>query len=63
MNISVFGLLGIVFIVLKILGHITWSWLWVTAPIWGPLAIGFAFLILTGSAVLLAGLFATKKGY
>lgn len=28
------GLLTIVFIVLKLLGIITWSWFWVLSPIW-----------------------------
>ena len=28
--------LCIVFIVLKLLGIITWSWLWVLCPIWIP---------------------------
>lgn len=28
------GLLTIVFIVLKLLGVITWSWWWVLSPIW-----------------------------
>ena len=28
------GLLTIVFIVLKLLGKINWSWLWVLSPIW-----------------------------
>ena len=28
------GLLTIAFIVLKLLGIITWSWVWVLAPIW-----------------------------
>lgn len=28
------GLLTIVFIVLKLIGVIAWSWLWVLAPIW-----------------------------
>ena len=28
------GLLTIVFIVLKLLGKITWSWWWVLSPIW-----------------------------
>lgn len=28
------GLLTIVFIVLKLLGFITWSWVWVLSPIW-----------------------------
>ena len=33
------GLLTIVFIVLKLTNVITWSWLWVLAPLWLPLAI------------------------
>ena len=53
-------LLFLVFLVLKLTGHIDWSWWWVTAPLWGPLAIVFAlaavagvvWLVLTG--VLLA---------
>lgn len=28
------GLLTIVFIVLKLIGVISWSWLWVLAPLW-----------------------------
>lgn len=28
------GLLTIVFIVLKLIGVINWSWLWVLAPLW-----------------------------
>lgn len=35
------GLLTIVFIVLKLLGEITWSWWWVLSPIW----ISFAIVI------------------
>ena len=31
---SFVGLLQIVFIVLKLTGHITWSWFWVLSPIW-----------------------------
>ena len=33
------GLLTIVFIVLKITGHINWSWVWVLAPLWGGIAL------------------------
>lgn len=33
------GLLAIVFIVLRIIGVIDWSWWWVLAPIWIPTAI------------------------
>lgn len=28
------SLLTIVFITLKLLGYITWSWLWVLSPLW-----------------------------
>ena len=33
------GMLTIAFIVLKLTGYITWSWWWVLAPTWIPLAI------------------------
>ena len=33
------GLLTIVFIVLKLLKIISWSWLWVLSPLWMPIAI------------------------
>ena len=37
------GLLTIVFIVLKLLKVINWSWLWVLAPIWIPIIITIMF--------------------
>lgn len=41
-------LLGVAFIILKLCNVITWSWWWVTAPLWGPLAILLAILIIMG---------------
>ena len=38
-GISFGGLLCIVFIVLKLLHIIAWSWVWVLAPLWIPLAL------------------------
>ena len=38
-NFPIFGILGLIFITLKLTGHITWSWMWVLAPFWIPLAI------------------------
>lgn len=32
MNIGFFGLLQLVFIVLKVIDQLTWSWWWVFAP-------------------------------
>lgn len=50
-GISVFGLLGIIFVTLKLLGVsqvATWSWWWVTAPFWGMTAFILLILIVTG---------------
>lgn len=38
-NFPIVGLLGLIFITLKLTGYITWSWLWVLSPFWIPLAI------------------------
>ena len=40
-GVGFFGLLTIVFIALKLMGYIAWSWLWVLAPLWMPFVIGF----------------------
>lgn len=39
MQIGFLGLLGIVFIILKLTGVIDWSWWWVTSPLWGGYAL------------------------
>ena len=53
------GLLTIVFITLKLTGHIDWSWWWVLAPFWGPFAliaiIGLLALIVIGIGELMGG--------
>jgi hypothetical protein len=41
----IFGILGLIFITLKLTGHITWSWLWVLSPFWIPFAF-FAVICL-----------------
>lgn len=46
-------LLFVVLLVLKLTGSITWSWLWVTAPLWGGLAIWLGILFFTFLASLL----------
>jgi hypothetical protein len=45
-GITFAGLLAIAFIVLKLTGVIAWSWLWVLAPLWIPLAIVIVILII-----------------
>lgn len=44
-GIGFFGVLTIVFIVLKLLGVIKWSWLWVLSPILLPLAVFLIFWV------------------
>ncbi len=43
-GIGFLGLLGILFIALKLTGVIDWSWWWVTIPLWGGLALVLAIL-------------------
>lgn len=38
-GISISGLLGVAFVILKLTGYITWSWWYVTMPFWLPLVI------------------------
>ena len=39
-GIGFVGLLTICFIVLKLIGIINWSWVWVISPIWISIIIG-----------------------
>lgn len=53
-GVGFFGALAIVFIVLKLVGVINWSWVWVLCPIWGqvilwPIVFGVAVLIMATS--------------
>ena len=48
-GVSIIGLLGVLFIGLKLTHYIDWSWWWVLAPFWGGLA--FFFVLLIGMAI------------
>jgi hypothetical protein len=41
----IFGILGLIFITLKLTGHITWSWIWVLSPFWGPFALALVIFL------------------
>ena len=45
-GVSFLGVLAIVFIVLKLIGTIDWSWWWVLSPIWIPAAIIITVLLI-----------------
>lgn len=44
-GIGFFGALALLFIGLKLGGVITWSWVWVLAPLWGPFALAFVITL------------------
>lgn len=67
-GVSIIGLLGVLFIGLKLGGVISWSWLWILAPFWGGFALIIAFIIVWLIVVGLISLYteivfrlATKK--
>jgi len=51
------GLLTIAFIVLKLCGVITWSWLWVFSPMWLTLLFVMVVLLFAGIVLLFCSLF------
>ncbi len=53
-GIGPLSLLGIAFVVMKIMGYITWSWWWVLAPFWIPICLALVLLVLIIGLVLLA---------
>jgi len=52
----------VVFVVLKLIGQITWSWWWVTAPFWGQFVIGFVVLILWAITFRIINLIQDARG-
>lgn len=48
------GVLFLIFLVLKLTGLIDWSWWWVTAPIWIPLLV-IAAVLLVAAIIGLVG--------
>jgi hypothetical protein len=60
-SISTTGLLGVLFVGLKLTGHINWPWLWVLSPFWIPIAILLAILVVAGLFLLIAYLIDQAK--
>lgn len=50
-GIGVFGLLGVAFVVLKLMGVINWSWWLVTLPFWGGLVVALIVFIVIYAVV------------
>lgn len=49
-GLGLFSILGIIFITLKLCKVIDWSWWWVTAPFWGPLALLLTIMLAFAAA-------------
>jgi len=50
------GLLTVLFVGLKLTGHITWSWWWVLSPIWISLSLLFFVFLIVGMIFLISEL-------
>ena len=47
-GITFLQLLTLVFVVLKLTKYIDWSWWWVLAPLWIPVALVFVVVFILG---------------
>jgi hypothetical protein len=47
-SIGFFGVLFLIFLVLKLIGIINWSWWLVSAPLWAPFVLVFVILLIVG---------------
>ena len=59
-----FGLSGSVFLIfltLKLTGHIAWSWWLVTAPLWIPIALVVAVVIVAVPIIIVAEKIAVRR--
>lgn len=45
-DVSLSVVLFLIFLVLKLTEVITWSWLWVTAPLWIPAVLGLGIILI-----------------
>jgi len=45
-------ILFLIFMTLKLTGYITWSWWYVTLPLWGPLLLALVIVGIVGLVVI-----------
>lgn len=51
------GMLTLLFIGLKLTNQIQWSWFWVLAPLWAPIALLFLVIAIVLVAKLVVAIF------
>ena len=54
------GILGLIFITLKLTGYIAWSWLWVLSPFWIPFTIWLVLFVSAFMVFLVIDIFSRK---
>lgn len=59
-GVSPLFLLFLVFMTLKLLGKITWSWFWVSAPLWIGAVAGISFFLAVVIALAVVAVFSKK---
>ena len=50
-------IITVVFVILKLLGYISWSWWWVLSPLWISLGITILLWVVAFICGIIAGLF------
>jgi hypothetical protein len=60
-GVGVTGLLGVAFVVLKLCSVINWSWWWVLAPFWIPLALLSLFVLFAAGVWLAVVIWTSRK--
>ena len=53
-NFPILGILGLIFITLKLTGVIGWSWWWVLSPFWIPILVVAGILVFALVLALIA---------
>lgn len=68
-GIGLLGIVFIVFLILKLAGIgvvATWSWWWVTAPLWGPVVFGLGIcaiaLVIAIPIAVIVGIVKASQG-
>jgi hypothetical protein len=60
-NFPFLGILTLIFITLKLTGHIAWSWWWVLSPLWIPVVIVLLIAIIAGIVIAFGGTLNVRK--
>lgn len=62
MSIGFTGLLTIIFVLAKLVGYISWPWVWIFAPIWISFSLVVGIFLLSVFGIVSVAIF-TRKPY